>query len=38
MLTRNAGQSLVVAEDIVMTVLEVPGDQVRLKIAAKLRK
>ncbi len=33
-LTRNVNQSIVIAHDIVVTVLEVRGDQVRLGIAA----
>ncbi len=33
-LTRNANQSIVIGHDIVITVLEVRGDQVRLGITA----
>ena len=33
-LTRNANQSIMIGEDIVVTVLEVRGDQVRLGIKA----
>ena len=33
-LTRRAGQSIVIGGDIVVTVLEVKGDQIRLGITA----
>lgn len=33
-LTRKAGQSLVLGDDVVVTVLEVDGDRVKLGIAA----
>lgn len=33
-LTRKSGQSIVIGEDIIVTVLEIRGDQVRLGIQA----
>jgi carbon storage regulator len=33
-LTRRAGESIVIGEDVVVTVLEVRGDQIRLGIDA----
>jgi len=33
-LTRHANQSIMIGEDVVVTVLEVRGDQVRLGISA----
>lgn len=33
-LTRHANQSIMIGEDVVITVLEVKGDQVRLGIRA----
>ena len=36
-LTRHANQSIMIGEDVVVTVLEVKGDQVRLGIKAPRR-
>lgn len=33
-LTRHANQSIMIGEDVVVTVLEIRGDQVRLGISA----
>jgi len=33
-LTRNANQSIMIGDDVIITVLEVRGDQVRLGIRA----
>ena len=36
-LTRHANQSIMIGEDVVITVLEIRGDQVRLGIKAPRR-